>query len=42
MFDLPEHLPLPVNAQGQGPADPDDTVAVVCWCNDPACQEFGP
>lgn len=31
MFDLPDHLPMDINANGQGPADPDEAVATVCW-----------
>lgn len=36
---MPKHLPMPVNADGQGPlndSDP-DIGAVVCWCGDPRC-----
>lgn len=40
MPDLPEHCPIPIDAQGRGPADPDDTVAIVCWCGAPECPEL--
>jgi hypothetical protein len=35
--DLPTHLPMGVNEQGQGPED--DSVAhhYECWCSDPKC-----
>lgn len=32
MYDVPEHFPIPVNKDGQGPAEPDEAVALVCWC----------
>lgn len=38
MFDLPDHQPMGINADGLGPADPDEEVAVVCW----TCAEAWP
>lgn len=32
MFEIPEHLPIPVDKNGDGPADPASTVAWACWC----------
>lgn len=32
-----EHGPMPIDANGDGPADQGDTVAVVCWCGVPDC-----
>lgn len=40
MFDTPKHYPIEVNAAGQGPAEPEETVAIVCWCGDRTCTEF--
>jgi hypothetical protein len=31
MWDLPEHLAMPGDANGDGPADPEGTVRIVCW-----------
>lgn len=31
MFDLSDHLPMGINADGQGPADPDEVVDTICW-----------
>lgn len=35
---MPLHLPMPLTAAGQGPANHDDAVKVGCWCSDPACE----
>lgn len=36
---LPVHLPMPVNAEGQGPLDDSETPArIVCWCADSGCM----
>lgn len=40
MYDMPEHLVMPINAQGQGPAKPEETVAFVCWCGTKGCDKF--
>lgn len=40
MFELPDHLPMPVNVNGQGPADEDEAVATVCWCGNEKCEEY--
>jgi hypothetical protein len=41
---LPVHLPITVNAKGQGPCDDSDPDAfkTVCWCMDPDCMLFYP
>lgn len=31
LSDLPDHMPMPVDADGNGPANPDDTESVICW-----------
>lgn len=30
---LPVHLHTPIDAEGNGPADKEDAVALVCWCS---------
>ena len=40
MFELPQHHPIEVDAYGNGPADPKDTVRVTCWCGDDECEEY--
>lgn len=40
MYDMPEHLMMAVNENGQGPADPEETVAFVCWCGTKGCDKF--
>lgn len=42
MPDTPEHFPISVTADGAGPADPDETADVVCWCGQPGCTAFLP
>lgn len=39
MHDVPNHFPIGVNAELEGPLDFDDpTVAgVICWCGDLTC-----
>lgn len=32
MWDVPEHFPIDVNANGEGPAEPHERVRTVCWC----------
>lgn len=32
MYDLPEHFPIPIDANGDGPADSRDTVGLGCSC----------
>lgn len=34
---MPRHLPMGVNAQGQGPVEPDEPHHRVCWCMYPEC-----
>lgn len=41
MYDLPEHFPMPVNAEGNGPVtDAADIAMFVCWCSDSLCERF--
>lgn len=40
MFELPEHLDIPVNVEGHGPAPEYEAVWWVCWCGDDACEVF--
>ncbi len=37
MFEVPEHLPMPVNANGQGPVEEAEAESWTCWCGNPAC-----
>lgn len=34
---MPAHLPIGVNANGQGPEDDSAAYAFTCWCGDPEC-----
>lgn len=38
MFEIPKHLPYPVDADGKGPSSPEDTVRIVCWCDEVDCN----
>jgi len=38
MWDLPEHCPMPVLADGRGPAPDNLAHHVVCWCASPSCD----
>jgi hypothetical protein len=40
MFELPDHFPIPVNADGDGPALDGEAVLTVCWCGNPNCMKF--
>ena len=40
MFDLPEHLAMPVDKNGDGPADGADIYRIVCWCGKFGCVEY--
>lgn len=41
MFEVPEHFPIPVNDQFQGPEEDMTKIATwVCWCSDPECSKF--
>ncbi len=40
MYEMPKHLPMPVDAAGNGPASPEDMVAIVCWCGVPGCEAY--
>jgi len=37
MLELPDHYPIDVDADGNGPAFGDDIAATVCWCGDQKC-----
>lgn len=39
MAELPDHFPVPVNADGDGPAASDEAVRTVRWCGDVNCPE---
>jgi hypothetical protein len=34
---MPAHLPMGVNAYGQGPENDAEAYTYVCWCGDPEC-----
>lgn len=34
---MPLHLPMPLTAEGHGPADPDEADHLGCWCGKPDC-----
>ncbi len=42
MFDIPTHLKMGVNAQGQGPVmeDEPDFDHYECWCGDGTCDLY--
>lgn len=42
MFDLPEHFPMPVNADGAGPVDEwgEEYDHTECWCGDTTCEKW--
>jgi hypothetical protein len=41
MYDMPEHFPLPLNDQGQGPETDDNAVYTFgCWCGKSDCLLF--
>lgn len=35
---MPMHLPMPLTASGDGPADEEDATHLGCWCPDPECR----
>lgn len=35
---LPEHLPMEVTKDDQGPADAEDMHHMACWCGNPGCM----
>lgn len=37
MYELPEHLMIAVNVNGDGPAEGDDVAGYACWCGDNNC-----
>lgn len=42
MIEPPEHFPIGIDLNGNGPVDPDspDHCETICWCIDPDCQEW--
>lgn len=34
---MPEHMPIPVDVNGQGPVLEDDAHAWICWCGAEEC-----
>ena len=39
MFDLPEHFPIPVDENGDGPVPYDEVPdRIVCWCGKEDCD----
>lgn len=42
MPDLPEHVMMGVNAQGQGPVMEDDPEFDhnICWCGEEGCERY--
>lgn len=40
MFDLPEHFPIEIDINGNGPADSDEAVATICWCGEKNCEKY--
>lgn len=40
MYDIPDHMVIPLNAAGQGPADGDDFDHWGCWCGDSTCTKW--
>ncbi len=38
MFDIPDHFPITINADGDGPeCDPTKITKIVCWCGKDTC-----
>jgi hypothetical protein len=38
MYETPEHLPIKVNAQGQGPIEDHEPGHWTCWCGRNTCM----
>lgn len=39
MYELPEHFPIPVDENGDGPVPYDEEPArIVCWCGTKDCK----
>ncbi len=38
MWDVPEHMMIPVTVNGEGPAEGDDFHHLECWCGNPKCE----
>lgn len=40
MFDLPEHYPIGLTRDNQGPAYGKELDHMGCWCGDPECKKW--
>lgn len=40
MFELPEHMLIPCNKDGDGPVPYEEAVKWVCWCEEKDCKEL--
>ena len=40
MYDMPEHLAIDVDENGDGPAFGDDVAETVCWCGTTGCRKY--
>jgi hypothetical protein len=41
MWEMPEHLSMPVNSLGQGPETDESMIAgTICWCMEPLCTRY--
>jgi hypothetical protein len=41
MWDVPEHLLVPVTANGEGPAEGKEIAYYACWCGVKDCARWG-
>lgn len=41
MWDIPDHLMIPVSEDGRGPVPESDAHHWACWCGDDACLGAG-
>jgi hypothetical protein len=42
MHELPDHLLIAVDDEGDGPASDDERAAVACWCGCPYSRREAP
>lgn len=40
MYDEPDHFPIDIDADGNGPALGADVARTVCWCGVDGCVEY--
>lgn len=38
MWDVPDHMMMPVTVDGDGPAEGEDVHHLACWCGNQACD----